>query len=180
MTCIVGLVDNNEVWIGGDSAGVAGLDITARADQKVFRNGEFLFGFTTSFRMGQILRYGFTPKGIPDWDLERYMCGTFIDDIRQAFKDKGFAESHHGSEQGGTFLVGVRGRLFTIESDYQVAWNHVPYSAVGCGAKYALGSLYTTHQDTPDMPPRDKVIRALDAASKFSAGVCPPYTIERL
>ena len=57
MTCIVGLVHEGVVYIGGDSAGVGGMSLTVRADEKVFQNGEFLMGFTTSFRMGQLLRY---------------------------------------------------------------------------------------------------------------------------
>ena len=57
MTCIVGLVHEGTVFIGGDSAGVAGLSLVVRADEKVFRNGDFLMDFTTSFRMGQLLRY---------------------------------------------------------------------------------------------------------------------------
>lgn len=61
MTCIVGLVDQGNVWIGGDSAGVGGYDLMLRADQKVFRNGDFLMGFTSSFRMGQLLRYKLSP-----------------------------------------------------------------------------------------------------------------------
>lgn len=51
MTCIVGLEHNGRVYIGADSAGVSGWDLTVRADKKVFRNGSFLFGFTDSFRM---------------------------------------------------------------------------------------------------------------------------------
>ena len=42
MTCIVGLVHEGVVYIGGDSAGVGGMSLTVRADEKVFRNGEFL------------------------------------------------------------------------------------------------------------------------------------------
>jgi hypothetical protein len=38
MTCIVGLVDKGDVYIGGDSAGVAGLSLSIRADEKVFGN----------------------------------------------------------------------------------------------------------------------------------------------
>ena len=61
MTCIVGLVHEGVVYIGGDSAGVAGLSLVVRADEKVLRNGDFLMGFTTSFRMGQLLRYKLDP-----------------------------------------------------------------------------------------------------------------------
>ena len=44
MTCIVGLVHEGVVYIGGDSAGVAGLSLTVRADEKVFRNSDFFDG----------------------------------------------------------------------------------------------------------------------------------------
>lgn len=66
MTCIVGLVDGDRVILGGDSAGIAGWHLQLRADEKVFRNGPYAIGFTTSFRMGQILRYataGWLTKG---------------------------------------------------------------------------------------------------------------------
>jgi hypothetical protein len=62
VTCIVGFTDGNEVSIGGDSAGVGGWDLTVRADEKVFVLGEFVFGCTTSFRMGQLLRYKLTSQ----------------------------------------------------------------------------------------------------------------------
>ena len=39
MTCIVGIADGAKVWIGGDSAGVAGWSLTVRADEKVFAVG---------------------------------------------------------------------------------------------------------------------------------------------
>lgn len=45
MTCIVGLAVNGKTYIGGDSAGVGGYDLTIRRDAKVFTNGEFAMGF---------------------------------------------------------------------------------------------------------------------------------------
>lgn len=86
MTVIVGLVNKGDVYIGGDSAGVAGLDITIRADEKVFTNGPFLMGFTTSFRMGQLLRYKFDPpKQTVNTDDMKYMVTDFIDATRKCF-----------------------------------------------------------------------------------------------
>lgn len=143
MTCIAGVVDRGRVVIGGDSAGCAGWDLTVRADAKVFRNGPYLFGFTGSFRMGQLLRYGFdppTPPALPE-DLFGFLCTRFIDAVRDALKAGGYASKEDERESGGTFLVGVRGRLFRIDSDYQVGESHQPYDAVGCGANVALGYL---------------------------------------
>ncbi len=175
MTCIVGLVHNKKVWIGGDSAGIAGLDQTIRADAKVFTRGEFAFGFTTSFRMGQILRYSFKIPPISEGkDIYEYMVTDFIDAVRKALKDGGYARKESEEEKGGTFLVGVRGRLFKIDSDYQVGESVKPYDACGCGESYALGAFYAQKSL---VDPKKSVIAALEAATEFSAGVKPPYLL---
>lgn len=36
MTCIAAITDGKTVWVGGDSAGVAGSSLEIRADEKVF------------------------------------------------------------------------------------------------------------------------------------------------
>lgn len=177
MTCIVGLVDGATVWIGGDSAGVSGLDMTVRADVKVFRNGPMLFGFTSSFRMGQLLRYALEiPTHHADVDVDRYMTTTFISAVRECLKTNGFAERHHEAESGGVFLVGYRGRLFYIGSDYQVGAPLDGYQSVGCGDQVAHGALHVT----ASVAPAERVRLALEAAERWSAGVRRPFYIESL
>jgi hypothetical protein len=176
MTCIAGLVYENKVWIGADSAGVAGLSITPRKDPKVFLNGDFLIGFTSSFRMGALLRYRFTPpRPVEDQDIDQYMNTTFIDTLRSCLKSGGYASKSNETESGGCFLVGYRGRLFCIESDYQVGEGVLSYEAVGCGRDLALGSLFTTQKTKQG--PRDRIRIALEAAEQFSAGVVSPFNI---
>lgn len=175
MTCIVGLVDKGDVYIGGDSAGVAGLSLSIRADEKVFGNGPFLMGFTTSFRMGQLLRYKFDPPAqtVGQEDM-RYMVTSFIDAARQCFSQNGFGDKE--ATRGGSFLVGYKSKLYSIESDYQVGIPATPFDAVGCGSDLALGALYAT----AGLKPEIRVRTALEAASSFSAGVAPPFTILKL
>src|SRR6476620_1211964 len=143
MTCIVGVVDRDgTVTLGGDSAGIAGTHLEIRQDAKVFRNGEFILGICGSFRMGQLLRYSFTPPPIPaGCDLFAYMVTTFVDSVRECFKAGGYARKEHDQEWAGSFLVGVRGRLFCLEADYQVGEQVRPYHAIGCGADVARGAL---------------------------------------
>lgn len=177
MTCIVGLVDNGNVYIGGDSAGVQGWDLVVRADEKVFRNGPMVMGFTDSFRMGQLLRYAFqVPDHDPRDDIDKYMVVTFVNAVRQCLKDGGYARAVETRESGGTFLVGYAGQLFCIDSDYQVAKAADGFAAVGCGSSYALGSLYSTEGQEP----RIRVAKALAAAERFSAGVRAPFVVEWL
>lgn len=177
MTCIVGLVDGDRVWMGGDSAGVSGLDITVRADTKVFRNGDMLIGFTNSFRMGQLLAYKLAPpQHERDQDVFRYMVVDFVDAVRACLKDGGYAQRSNDVESGGTFLVAYEGRLFSVQSDYQVGEAVRGYHAIGCGADYALGSLAST----VGLPAEERVRKALECAELFSGGVRSPFNIQSL
>lgn len=175
MTCIVGTTYAGKVLIGGDSAGVSSLDLRIRRDEKVFTNGDFVFGCTSSFRMIQLLRYKLQPpKRHPDTDVMQFMTTAFIDAVRYCLKEGGFAGKNQEVESGGTFLVGHAGRLFCVYSDYQVAENADGFDACGCGETYALGALHTT-QYFNDMSPRQKLQSALECAEYFSAGVVGPF-----
>lgn len=175
MTCIAAVAHDGKVYMGGDSAGVGGYDLTVRADVKVFRKGPYVMGFTSSFRMGQLLRHSLKAPA-PAGHIERFMCTTFVDAVRDCLKAGGFAASHHETESGGTFLVGVAGRLFQVDSDYQVGESRDRYDAVGCGAGYALGVLHLSGRQGL-LEPRARVRLALEAAAHHSAGVRGPFRV---
>lgn len=176
MTCVVGVEVSGGVVMGADSAGVAGWDLTVRADEKVFRKGPFLMGFTSSFRMGQLLRYRLTPPEHPDGmgDFE-YMATNFVDAVRSALADGGWRKKEHEREEGGTFLVGYRGRVYTVEDDFQVGASVDGYDACGCGRAIARGALYVLARSKLDGTQR--VTMALAAAEASSAGVRAPFKI---
>lgn len=179
MTCIVGIAQDNQVTIGGDSAGVAGYSLSHRADTKVFRARNYIMGFTSSFRMGQLLRYGDLPPAPTAeecWDLDRFMATTFIDGIREVLSAGGYLRTDSGVETGGTFLVGVRGALYEVHGDFQVGRTLDAYSAVGCGEDLALGALHATSDSS--LSPRTRAEIALRAASHHSAGVSAPFAFE--
>jgi hypothetical protein len=179
MTCIVGLVNNGDVWIGGDSAGVASdFSRQIRIDSKVFAVGPMLIGYTTSFRMGQLLRYRLTLPAHPDgMDSHEYMATEFVDAVRACLSKGGFSEKEKEREIGGFFLVGYRGRLFQIESDYQVGEDASGEYAVGGGDKLAMGALFATRHI---QQPRYRVEKALEAAAERNAGVSPPFVVHCL
>lgn len=174
MTCIVGLKQDGKVYIGGDSAGVGDYDLTLRADKKVFRNGPFLIGFTSSFRMGQLLAYKFAPpEPKAGQDLMAFMVVDFIDAARECLKYSGFSRVKDNEEEGGNFLVGYQDRLFNIGTDFQVGESVSGHDAAGCGESFALGCLYATKGKKP----RDRVIAALECAEAHSAGVRAPFFV---
>lgn len=178
MTCVVGMINRGNVYIGADSAGVAGYyNIVDRSDKKVFRNGEMIMGFTSSFRMGQLLRYKLSlPKHQPEVGIMSYMVVHFVDAVRELFKESGFTTINNSKESGGIFLVGYRGRLFSIEDDFQVGETRDGIAACGCGRDYALGAM----RGSNIIDPLRRIRTALKAAEYYSAGVRGPFFFETL
>lgn len=184
MTCIVGLIDKiGNIWIGGDSAGVdGGHDLALRADKKVFtRINEsgitWGFGFTTSFRMGQLIHYSLRLPKIDEQDrpdLYKFLVTEFIPALKQCLKEGGFQANQQGRESGGTFLLALLGELFIIHDDYQIAKPAHPFAAVGSGAMVALGALGATKNwKNADL----RIKEALAWAETFNAGVRRPFHV---
>lgn len=192
VTCIAAVRSGRRVVIGGDSAGVHGYSIVTRADEKVFTRvdpaGEkWAFGFTSSFRMGDLLRYKLEiPEVRPGkGGLREFMVTRFVDALRTCLRTGGWIEKDKDREQGGVFIVAFRGEIFEIHGDFQVAMPAAGYSAVGCGADLALGALYALHARPKEWPVGEPPAKwaveiALEAANQFSAGVCPPYAFVEL
>ncbi len=187
MTCIVGIIDkiNNCVIIGGDSAGVSGLDVSIRRDPKVFKVDKFIFGGTTSFRMIQLIMFSFQPppferdavgfrKSDAVEDLFQYMCTTFVDSLRECFKKGGFGGTTNLGETGGSFLIGYKNRLFFIDNDFQVGELEDGFCSVGCGEQYANATMKALSDNTK-ISAREIAREALKNASYYSGGVCEPF-----
>jgi ATP-dependent protease HslVU (ClpYQ) peptidase subunit len=185
MTCIVAWIeeDKKKVWMGGDTLGVGGLGCSNRKDVKVKQVGNMLIGFTTSFRMGQLLHFEFTPpKHDPELEDYAYMVTKVVPAIRKVFKEGGYAKVEFSQESGGTFLIGYRGSIYEIYSDFQVGVPAKPYASVGCGDDLALGAFHALDSIVlpGDIAPEERIELALKAAEEFSAGVRGPFTIESI
>ena len=180
MTCIVGLVDNGVTYIGADSLGSNGHSKMVRKDRKIFKmrdTDKAVLGYTTSFRMGQLLMYanGLIEKNEFIEVNHRYLVTTFIPKVIDLFDSNDYGGSKNDGKYGGTFLLGYKDKLYKICDDYQVAESLLQYDACGCGEEFALGSLHSTAN--LQMSPQERVLQALRASSEFSTGVQAPYYI---
>jgi ATP-dependent protease HslVU (ClpYQ) peptidase subunit len=179
MTCIIGIETGNGVLIGGDSAGTGGYSQTIRADEKVWKAGEFVCGFTSSYRMGQLLRHSLTIPQTPHLDVgqaerDKWMTTVYIDAVRKCLKEGGYTKVENGVEQGGLYLVGWRGTLYTVERDFQVGRSTVDFHAVGSGEDLAMGAMAAS-ASIPGMSPRERVKQALEISARFNAAVGGPF-----
>jgi ATP-dependent protease HslVU (ClpYQ) peptidase subunit len=177
MTIIVGIQSEGKVWIGGDSQGSAGWEKTQRADEKVFVAHGIAYGFTTSYRMGQILRYHAEEvlSTCRKDDTMRYVVTCLVPMWRRILTENGFTKTTNGREETGQFLIGVDGQLFSIEADMQVGKPALPYAACGCGFAYALGALHTMTRsgmflDSSEFKANTMIKNAIGTAIEFSNG----------
>lgn len=179
MTCIVGGFNRNTLtaWIGGDSAGADSSYLSVRSDQKVFKKGQMLIGFTTSFRMGQLVRYALKvpthPKGM---GVEEYLATKFVDAARKCFEDGGYLHTKDGREWGGTFVVVYRGVAAEIHGDFQVAIPESGLAVVGSGSESARGALMALRAAGEEIC-SNSITLSLQISERNTSSVRGPFTV---
>jgi len=177
MTCIVGIAQDGKVWIGADSASADDWCVRQTKLPKVFKTGNFVVGYTTSFRMGQILQHHLSVRSqYEDEKDDQFMVRAFAEAVRECLKEHGFAKIENNVEKGGTFLVGYRGHIYCMDDDFHVNEHADGYDTCGCGYPFALGAMMALQQELPEA----RIMHALEIAAHFSGFVKPPFHIEIL
>lgn len=171
MTCIVGIEYNGKVLIGGDVQGTSPNHKIVHTQPKVFFKKDIIIGYTTSYRFGQILENNLLDPVAPEDDEEvyRWLVTVLVPNIRETLDKNKYPE-------GGTCLIGVRGQLWSLQSDYSVLRSVLGYESIGSGCEYALGSIYTSLNNRKTRPSRysnfaEIVSTAIRTAGQFSPSV---------
>lgn len=172
MSCVVGIVDKDKIWMGCDSFATTETGerrpITAN---KIFKNGKYLLGFIGSVRGGQLLspHYFKPPSNILDFPAR----------VIVLFQEQGCLTITDKSvyEQSCNILVGFEGNLYEIMLDFQL--NPVPqYTSIGSGSLFAFGSLHTTQG--MELTPYERITKALEAAAFFDTASGPPFLVHSI
>lgn len=176
MTCIIAIEHDNKVYMGADSSSNSNWDQQVTSLSKVFITGNFIIGYTSSFRMGQLLEYNLdVPEQKKEEDL-RYLVTQFVPAVRECLKLGGFTRIEWNQESGGSFIVGYKGKAYKVFSDFQINRMAAGYAAVGTGEQYALGALATMKIANPEA----SIKKALEVAGQFCSAVCGPYHVKSL
>jgi len=177
MTCIVGIQRNSRVYLGGDSAATGGDGSQmVIADKKVFVNGDLAFGICGSPKIIDPLRFTKFPKQKRGQDDREFVAKELVPAIKAAFKESGCVVENpkYGEIFEGAILFGTQGKLYRMESNFQIITDAYGFDSVGSGADIAIGSLHATKKDRDS---RRRIITALEAASIANSGVRPPFAI---
>ena len=171
MTCIVAVRDRDgSLWMGGDSM-VSGVNADLLANPKVIRKGDWLLGLAGDCSEAQVIFHLFTPPPVPrGMGIDTYLMTTFLPALREA-------QSKHKAGKGTIgLLIAGHGKIWTMDSTYAITRSRSSFIATGSGGSVALGAM----EATPELPTRERILRALKAAERWTDTVRRPFTIKRL
>lgn len=173
MTVCVGLEHDGRVVIGTDSY-IGNSDNKGSIDRpKVFRMGKVAIAYAGGLRVPQILQH--TLK-VPRYSEAKSSLWTvsLSEQVRRILVEHGAVgqNSDDGHTSSADMLIAVGGKVYTLQGDFAIFRVQSGYAAIGAGANYALGSLFSSEHLTD---PVERVRLALMAAGQFSPSVCAPY-----
>ena len=159
MTCIVGIQDEKHVYLFGERGASDSDSVVAMTTPKIWKvSDNIIAGYAGSGGLGQMIQYMDWPKY--DGDAMKWLRATLVPAIIEA-REKMAGKD----EEEASLLIGINIKeplLFEIDtSDYSIF--PFTYTAIGSGAPIALGSLYTSEEDT-----HERGILAILAACEHS------------
>jgi len=149
-------------------------------------NGKYVLGAAGDLRAINILHHAFKPPepapNLKGKKLDQFVTVKFIAALRECFEHNGYAspdndQKEHIAEHSSTVFMAINGQIYIIDGDYSWISDANGLFAVGTGAQYALGAMYS-------LMPRGKislghgrkmVLKALAAAAKFDPYTGAPY-----
>lgn len=180
MTCCVALRTKfkngrSSIFIGADSSACSDNEVMSTVDPKVFVVRDYTFAFAGEQRVGQIIKYGFSPPAPPNnkKHLNRFMTTTFMFELSQAFKANSVIKTSDTTFGDSELIVSVHGRLFWVGPDFSILEMLDDVVAIGIGKEYALGAIHATSEYNDE----DRVKMALNAAAHFSPWVKGPFHV---
>jgi 20S proteasome alpha/beta subunit len=174
MTCIVGLIKGDTVFLGGDRAATdGGLNRTLIKEPKVFEKGGIGFGVCGLPKIMDALQHTIELPPYSGGDAKAYLVAEVVPALRDGLKKLECTEEHNGQQYfHGAMLIGFQGRLFQLEANFQLVESAKGFDAVGSGAEPALGSLRSSKGN-----PRKRLLEALKISAENNAGVAPPFDV---
>lgn len=171
MTCVVGIANEGNVYIGADRGASDNDSIISLGRPKVCKQGNWLYGFAGSLGNGQLLdniTFPVLKKTDDPYKIIRFDIMPLI---------KNLIESHGSDKDDNAtdYLIGTKGRLFELSTE---DWGLVEIDevAIGSGGSFALGSLYTTSLFEAATP-YYRIEQALNAAITYSPTCQGPIDI---
>lgn len=143
MTTLAGIEGDGWCVLGSESkiTGDGGFMFTPSA--KTFENGPVIIGACGGVRGLNILEHGWSAPRYVGKSVEHYLTRTFIPSMRKAMIDAGADMKDDGevAEFDNALLVAIKGRIFSIGSDYSWIQSSRGVYSYGSGGAFVRGAM---------------------------------------
>lgn len=173
MTTIAALTHDGQVYMASDSCAIDYSRAYQLNEPKILKIGPLLIGLSGYLLDHDLIRYGWTaPTQGRDEDDDRYVRWTVARSLRDFIRNQRHLDTSRGHENAGWgCLIGLRGRLYALDSDFTITPLAEPYGATGSGGSYAMGVLHALAHTNSTLAPRERLDLAVQAACTLD-----PYT----
>lgn len=169
MTCIVGIEHEGRVWIGGDIQGTSDNYKMVHTQPKVFKKSGVVFGYTGSYRYGQLIEHSLDDFVVPDDDklIYEWLVKFVVEGIVTIIGDY--------EVEPGSCLLGVKDQLWCLQQDYSVLRSTDGYCSEGAGQEYAAGAMKALLDGEND--PKKVIRKTMEITHHFCPSVGKKATI---
>lgn len=179
MTCIIGMVVNDVVYLAGDSAAVDDnhqLDIVTTT--KVLFNGPLMIGWCGSYRMANLVHHSLrVPRQRFGESVDKFITKRVASAIRTTMIDGGIVNDENGGELPGGMILGYKGHIYRLGEEFSVVESTRGFDSVGAGCHFALGAISMVWPITKNVEAR--MTEIMRVVSKLCFSVAPPFRIIR-
>lgn len=156
MTCIIAFTNGEQSFIAGDKLGSNGFTKSIQTEPKVFEKkfikiaddglnrteSVLAMGYTSSFRMGQLLTYNLNlPDQKANQTFAQYLVLEVIPLIRKLFKEEWGARDTTQDIGGGQFIILHDHVIYEVQGDFSVLQPKTQITSVGSGTYHAIASM---------------------------------------
>lgn len=166
MTCIVGIVDDEFTYIGGERAASDNDSIISMKTPKIYTKNGWVYGYAGTIGIGQLMDFIDIKEDVDN--IHTYIRLEIVEQLKKAIESFSSTPDEHDT----SWLIGREGRLFELNAeDWSVI--EINESSIGGGSQIALGSLYSTQNKDP----MDRIALALGASIMYSPHCKGPIDI---
>jgi len=145
VTCVVVIKDSDTIVMGADRSVLINDEIYINKHPKIFTVKNMLIGVSGDWRGANLIQYSMNVPNIENVDEMQYLVGYFVPSMQKIFRASCYTSSESCKEFcDSRLLVVINSRIFRIGADYSVTEFEDGYAAIGTGAPYALGSIFST------------------------------------
>lgn len=191
MTVVVAVKNDNDIMIGADKRATLGDMIASEDCSKILiktvnvnnypdmDEEQILIGFSGPTSAKEILKLFEMPIKDKRETFIEYWYKKVYSELYSYLKDFENIEEYNNGQHGITWrlLIAYKNELYIVGETLEMRKIEEDYYAVGSGSEFALGSLYTTHEDSQVTSIGYTVASAIRAAAKFDTNCNDKFSL---